>query len=699
MLAALVALAAILSFAPAVANNFVYDDHQIIRDNPCLDSLSNLPAIWTTDYWRPAPGGERVLDTYRDRLYRPLTLTTYALNVAIHGKTPTGFLAVNIALHALVSVLVLLVIRRLVNDDAIAAIAALLFAVHPVHTEAVANTVGRAELLSAGFVLAGALLVLAHHAKRSVWRELAAALAFLAALTSKETAVCYPGVVFAAMLLNRSQEARGRLLRLAGVLCLPLLLYFPLRYSALDGYLIRAEAPAVYMNPLVGASLIERVNGALMIAGWNLRLLLLPITYSSDYNYQVIDPTRFDRYTLLGVISLATSIALLTGFRSADRTRRLAAGLALMFLATYALISNTVLLIGVAAADRLLYLPSAPALALIGLGVVTAWRALAANVEPRARRLMLTLGAALLLALAARSAARSTLWSDDLELFQTDVAAFPKSVKLHLNVAGTAMNRLAALADTADPDQAPEREQLMTLADHHAAAALSLFYNADRAIYWRAQIAFMRGDIERATEYARLALAGRPREEAFRVLLAQLTGEPTSAAELETLANQVQAQPQDPNARLAYGQALLAAGRPREAADVLRVAAELAPNEPDLHRALAWALLAADQREAAQQVLTRVLDLNPSDWNAHLNLATLLREDSPQSSLIHATEALRLKPAALETQTIYAEALAANGRLTEAIDYLERVAATLDDDHAWRIAILRRLEDWRAGRP
>ena len=112
-----------------------------------------LPLLLEHDYW-----GAPLHSNRSNKSFRPLTVLSFRLNYALHALEPWGYHLGNLLAHAAVSVLVLALALRLRPDLPRGAVAgALLFAAHPIHTEAVCNTVGRAELLSAGFVL-GALL-------------------------------------------------------------------------------------------------------------------------------------------------------------------------------------------------------------------------------------------------------------------------------------------------------------------------------------------------------------------------------------------------------------------------------------------------------------------------------------------------------------------------------------------------------------
>jgi hypothetical protein len=146
-------------FASSATNQFAYDDQPLIVDNPRIRNLTDFRALWLSDWWKLAESGPES-NPRRDRLYRPLTLFSLALNYAVHGYRPLGYHVANIALHAAVCLLVWQFARRLVQDEAVATVAAVLFAVHPVHAEAVANVVGRAEVLAALFLLLGLLVML-----------------------------------------------------------------------------------------------------------------------------------------------------------------------------------------------------------------------------------------------------------------------------------------------------------------------------------------------------------------------------------------------------------------------------------------------------------------------------------------------------------------------------------------------------------
>jgi hypothetical protein len=160
--AAVIAAAVFASHYPLLRARYVQDDHVAVEHSPVVAS-GDPSAIVGASYWEGARGGDRTL-------YRPVTVATYAAERAATG-TPNPHVShtINLILHAAVSWLLFLVAVRVGLDPWAAAIAALLFAVTPSKAEAVANVVGRAELLAALFSLGAVRLSLETGRRAAAW--------------------------------------------------------------------------------------------------------------------------------------------------------------------------------------------------------------------------------------------------------------------------------------------------------------------------------------------------------------------------------------------------------------------------------------------------------------------------------------------------------------------------------------------------
>src|SRR6185295_3139303 len=167
-----------LAYLNSLEAGFAYDDKTMIEDNTLLTRLEYLPMLLTSDYWagRRAPS-EAV--PWRSGLYRPFLSATFSLNYAWGKVNPVGYHLVNVVLHLAVTWLLYLLARQIGMSESASLVGGAIFAVHPLHTEAVTGIVGRAELLMACGMLTA--LWLAGRGKR--WLSLAS---FTMALLSKE---------------------------------------------------------------------------------------------------------------------------------------------------------------------------------------------------------------------------------------------------------------------------------------------------------------------------------------------------------------------------------------------------------------------------------------------------------------------------------------------------------------------------------
>ncbi|MBN3321944.1 TMTC1 protein, partial [Atractosteus spatula] len=133
-----------LCYGNSLRGEFVHDDVWAIVNNPDVRPGSSLRNIFFNDFW-----GKRMADNTSHKSYRPLCILAFKLNVLLGGMTPLYFHVVNVLLHCAVTALLMLACERTVfQDRRLAFLTALLFAVHPVHTEAVSGIVGRADVLA-----------------------------------------------------------------------------------------------------------------------------------------------------------------------------------------------------------------------------------------------------------------------------------------------------------------------------------------------------------------------------------------------------------------------------------------------------------------------------------------------------------------------------------------------------------------------
>jgi tetratricopeptide (TPR) repeat protein len=399
--AALLAAAVAVSHIPLLVAGYVQDDHLAVQGNPIVAG-GRAAAIVGASYWEGARGGDR-------SLYRPVTVASFALEVAAAGGArPALSHAINLALHAAVCWLVYGIAVACGLDPAAALLGALLFAVCPAKSEAVANVVGRAEILAALFALAAVRLALKSGSRGASW---GAALCVLCACGSKETGlVALPLVALVALDGRKAVDAAGLILPSV----LAAVVFVILRTRALEAFFPAQAVPPID-NPIVTQHGVAYLATALALVSRYARIVAFPFGLANDYSGASI-PMESTLVAARPLIGVAILLALVW---TATRGRVAALFVAITLL-PYLVISNLVVPVGAIVAERFLYLP------VCGLCLLAA---LAIDRIGRAARVA---AAAAVAVLAVAMFARSLDWKDDATIFAATLENNPKSPRAAL---------------------------------------------------------------------------------------------------------------------------------------------------------------------------------------------------------------------------------------------------------------------------
>lgn len=366
---------------PSVRNGFVEDDVWVVAQRPILRHPPSLAALLTEPYWPRTFGG---------RLWRPAVLASWALDYRV-SDSPHWFHAVNV-LWAALAAAALGLLAASVTDARVGLVAGLLFAVHPVHVEATAGAVGRAELMAAtGYAIA---LLCALRAGTQRWWLVGVALGSALAIASKEHGATLPMAIVLVFLMRR--ESWRAMIGPVVSAALPIALYFAQRSHVTGGVLgAGGLAPG-----LEGLSTPQRAWAMLGISAEWWRLLLVPAKLSADYSTAQLPVS-----TGLTVRHVVAVLLWAGAGWAAWRTRRTAPGVALglaWLLLTLVPVSNVLVPTEIVLAERTLFLPSWGAMLALACGFALLPR-------PQVGRILL---AALLVLGAARSIARTGAWRD-----------------------------------------------------------------------------------------------------------------------------------------------------------------------------------------------------------------------------------------------------------------------------------------------
>jgi tetratricopeptide (TPR) repeat protein len=314
-----------------LACGFVLDDLPLIVDNESLHlhSLRQLAHIWASGYWP---------DSRSLGLYRPVSETLWALIWTAGGNHPALFHAVNLVLGVMVVLLLYRFLLFVQTPPRTAFIAAMLFALFPIHTDATTSVVGSAELLAAAFGLGAVLLYYRQ-------QHLPALLLFALAVFSKESAAAVAALPL--VFPRKDWRSRASLLTAAGaagIIAAALLVHHIVARGS--------RIPAID-NPMGLVDAGPRILTALWIQCLYLFKTVLPITLSADYSYKQIPLVmRLGDWRAWAGLALAGSAIFLVWRRPQLRSPVLVYGI--LFSAT----ANILFPIGTMMGERLIYLPS-----------------------------------------------------------------------------------------------------------------------------------------------------------------------------------------------------------------------------------------------------------------------------------------------------------------------------------------------------
>lgn len=391
-----VAVAIAVAMGASIHNGFVYDDVPIIVNNPLVTDPSRWHDIFRSTYW---PGA----------LWRPVTVSGYALQWYLGHGAPWLFHVVSLAIYVLLAWCVFRLLRELGAPLAAVMVAVLVFVVHPVHVEVVANVVGQAELWTAtALVLATWLYLRMRRLGTTLPRQLALLGAITIATMTKEQGFIAPLILIGAewsLVPGRAERWRDRIRPLApGILMTALML---LVRSTVTGTL-KGEITAVALAHL---GFRDRLVTFLATVPEYARLLVWPIHLRAEYSPPAVPMAGPITAThLAGVALIALMVAVLV--HSRRRAPLVSFGL---WWAAIAMgpVSSVFTAAGFVMAERVFFLPSLGfAMALAGILVQ-----LEATHRPRVQVIAYLLLGMWIVGATARSAMRVPVWHDQDHFF------------------------------------------------------------------------------------------------------------------------------------------------------------------------------------------------------------------------------------------------------------------------------------------
>uniref|UniRef100_F1KX31 dolichyl-phosphate-mannose--protein mannosyltransferase n=1 Tax=Ascaris suum TaxID=6253 RepID=F1KX31_ASCSU len=612
-----------ICFSTNISGDFVFDDTEAIVKNPIVRDSNRWLDVLTSDFW-----GRPIRSEHSHKSYRPITTLTFIFNRIFFGLDTTPYHIFNVLLHSIVTTLVYKATSNAAMlfdgtcTEKLAFHAALLFAVHPVHSEAVANIVGRAELLMAMFALltVNVYIECLKMGEFTLERKCTLLALSLLALFSKEQGIIALPLCASIDLLasafsitrlirvfkqscsssyrnNRSKNDNNKFVSndmrclLRVLLCTFATMGMLLIRLYINGF--KSPKFSSFDNPIAShPSAFFRLFSYCYLIVLNIWLLVNPSKLCFDYSMGCITPIEsvFDRRFCL-TISIVIVIIILLYRRIVNClawSRLTYFGFSIAILA-FLPASNFFLTVGFVLAERVLYLPS------VGFCILVAivYDKLKTQISDHSKNEMVRFAACIILLLGVnKSMERCSEWRTELDLYRSGLVVCPTNAKIHYNLG-------KVLADSGD--------SLTAEVSYKSAIRLNPSY--DHAMNNLANIYLVRGQYSEAEKLLKKCVQIRSGFAA---------------------------------AWMNLGLAMLGQRKFKESEECFRMSLSIRPNYPDCLYNLGNLYLQQNKKRLAESIWRNVTRIQMDHERAWVNLLVLLDE------LDDCEEVIELADSALE---------------------------------------------------
>ncbi|XP_015913361.2 protein O-mannosyl-transferase Tmtc3 [Parasteatoda tepidariorum] len=631
-------VAAFLCYYNSLYCGFVFDDMSAIRDNKDLRPSTPVLNLFFNDFW-----GTPIHKEHSHKSYRPLTVITFRINYYLHQLSAWGYHFFNIILHVFVCILYLRLCQYFLSSTA-SFIAALLFAVHPIHTEAVTGIVGRAEILSSIFFLLAFIAyiksTLPLHNTGINRLPLSCCLFFIICATlSKEQGITVAGVCFlyeifvvqklrfsdlAQLLQNGSifkglpMWLRNMVIRISFVAAITICLLIA-RVKIMG-----AQLPIFtkFDNPAAASSTPVRqltFNYLLPVNAW---LLLFPSDLCCDWTMGTIPliTSLLDPRNLATLALYATLAAMLWFALTADPKHFQIISISMSLLVLPFLpASNMFFPVGFVVAERILYIPSMGFCFLIAYGWSLIYRRMGR------KRYLIYLILVVIIFHSLKTILRNFDWVSEKEIFAAGLKVNQRNAKLYNNV-GHALESKGQFSEALHYFLQAASVQPDDIGAHMNVGRtynnLKMYDEAEQA-FWKAKNLLPRAR-PGETYQARIAPSHL---NVFLNLANLISRNGTRLQEADALYRQAIRMRSDYiQAYINRGDILIKLNKTSEAREVYEKALSLDNNNPDIYYNLGVVHLEQSKLTEALEYFDKALELDPEHEQALMNSAVLIQE-------------------------------------------------------------------------
>ncbi len=394
-------------YSNSLKGDFLWDDEGLIKANRFIRS-----GLYIADIFSNAIGAgniNRGFDAERSHSYRPIQILTYLFDHSVWKLNPLGYHLTNIILHILVALCVYWLVITLFGDNLVALLTGILFAIHPIHTGAVAYISGRADPLAALFTLLSLICYIKLHVRKNGLIYISMLLSYILALFSRESSIMLP---FLILLYHLCFKVKLKMKYFIPILSLAAC------YILLRVVILRSLLP----DPLTLLKTWERIPGFFAAIANYVRLLFLPFSLHMEYGDRIFFPA--DPQAIVGLV--ISSVLLAYAFKARDRARLISFSIFWFFISL--LPSSNIYPIMAYMAEHWLYLPS------IGFFIIASY-ALSRIYRMRMKNAAVIFIALPIIFYASLTVRQNIYWRGPIVFYERTLRYAPESPKLYFNLA------------------------------------------------------------------------------------------------------------------------------------------------------------------------------------------------------------------------------------------------------------------------
>lgn len=478
-------------YANTIPNGYVVDDGAAITQNKIVQQgIGGIPVLLKTGFLYGMYGL-----TSSKFSYRPVSLTSFAIEHSLWGDNPHISHAINVLLFMLTVVLLFYLLQKILPGRLrimTAFVISALFAAHPIHTEVVGYIKSRDEIFSFLFLLLAMWFAIKYQGTGgtkgtgTMKNLIISAIFFFLALMSKESAITFVAII-PFTLFYFLKVKKGQIISTSLALVLAMAAYLALRISIFGDLIHSEEKFEIIDNFMQPMNFITRLPVAIAIIGKYILKLVFPQPLSFDYSYNMIPAYTWGSWEFL--VSFLCCIGL-AGYAIYGFKKRSVFGYAVFFFfISIFVVSNILFLIGNAFAERFMYLPSLAFCIALGYAVMSFYKDKGV-LNFKGQPIYLFCLSGILILYSIKTIERNTDWKDNITLYSHDVVYADKSARIHY-LLGYAYAYL-------EPLKGKSKKEMILKAENELRTTLNIFPGDETVKKYLIAIELENGEVAKA---------------------------------------------------------------------------------------------------------------------------------------------------------------------------------------------------------